>query len=91
SLEDRIVKKFFSDRAGKASGSRHLPVAHERAATFAVIGKSMVSASEAEAEINPRARSAKLRAGLRTDAAAEAADMSLFGFPSLASLGKLGG
>lgn len=91
SLEDRIVKKFFSDRAGKASGSRHLPVAHERAATFAVIGKPMVSASEAEAEINPRARSAKLRAGLRTDAAAEAADMSLFGFPNLASLGKLGG
>jgi 16S rRNA (cytosine1402-N4)-methyltransferase len=91
SLEDRIVKKFFSDRAGKASGSRHLPVAHERAATFAVIGKSMVSASEAEAEINPRARSAKLRAGLRTNAAAEAADMSLFGFPNLASLGKLGG
>ncbi|NEI54228.1 16S rRNA (cytosine(1402)-N(4))-methyltransferase RsmH [Rhizobium leguminosarum] len=91
SLEDRIVKKFFSDRAGKASGSRHLPVAHERAATFEAVGKPMVSASEAEAEINPRARSAKLRAGLRTDAAAEAADMSLFGFPNLASLGKLGG
>ncbi|MGO8657053.1 16S rRNA (cytosine(1402)-N(4))-methyltransferase, partial [Rhizobium ruizarguesonis] len=45
----------------------------------------------ADAEINPRARSAKLRAGLRTDAAAEAVDMSLFGFPNLASLGKLGG
>jgi 16S rRNA (cytosine1402-N4)-methyltransferase len=25
SLEDRIVKKFFQDRAGKAAGSRHLP------------------------------------------------------------------
>ncbi|MDK4731209.1 16S rRNA (cytosine(1402)-N(4))-methyltransferase RsmH [Rhizobium sp. CNPSo 3490] len=91
SLEDRIVKKFFSDRAGKATGSRHLPAAHERAATFTAIGKPMVSASEAEAEANPRARSAKLRAGLRTEAAAEAADMSLFGFPNLASLGKLGG
>ncbi len=91
SLEDRIVKKFFSDRAGKASGSRHLPAAHERAATFTAVGKSMISASEAEAESNPRARSAKLRAGQRTAAAAEAADMSLFGFPNLASLGKLGG
>ncbi|MET3855267.1 16S rRNA (cytosine(1402)-N(4))-methyltransferase RsmH [Rhizobium sp. OAE497] len=91
SLEDRIVKKFFSDRAGKASGSRHLPVAHERAATFNAVGKSMVAASKAEAEANPRARSAKLRAGERTSAQAEAADMSIFGLPSLASLGKLGG
>ncbi|MDR7144503.1 16S rRNA (cytosine(1402)-N(4))-methyltransferase RsmH [Rhizobium sp. BE258] len=91
SLEDRIVKKFFSDRAGKASGSRHLPVAHERAATFTAVGKSMVAASQAEAEVNPRARSAKLRAGERTSAPAEAADMSIFGLPSLASLGKLGG
>jgi 16S rRNA (cytosine1402-N4)-methyltransferase len=90
SLEDRIVKTFFSDRAGKAVGSRHMPVAHERAATFDRIGKPMVSASDAEAEINPRSRSAKLRAGLRTSAAAEAADMSIFGLPNLASLGKLG-
>ncbi|MDM9628644.1 16S rRNA (cytosine(1402)-N(4))-methyltransferase RsmH [Rhizobium sp. S152] len=90
SLEDRIVKTFFSDRAGKAVGSRHMPVAHERAATFDRIGKPMVSASDAEAELNPRARSAKLRAGLRTSAPAEAADMSIFGLPNLASLGKLG-
>ncbi|WP_160009612.1 16S rRNA (cytosine(1402)-N(4))-methyltransferase RsmH [Rhizobium sp. 18055] len=90
SLEDRIVKTFFSDRAGKAVGSRHMPVAHERAATFDRIGKPMVSASDAEAEINPRARSAKLRAGLRTAAAAEPDDISIFGLPNLASLGKLG-
>jgi 16S rRNA (cytosine1402-N4)-methyltransferase len=51
----------------------------------------MVAASQAEAEVNPRARSAKLRAGERTSAPAEAADMSIFGLPSLASLGKLGG
>jgi 16S rRNA (cytosine1402-N4)-methyltransferase len=90
SLEDRIVKTFFSDRAGKAVGSRHLPVAHERAATFERLGKPMVSASDAEAEANPRARSAKLRAGLRTHAPAEPEDMSIFGLPNLASLGKLG-
>ena len=91
SLEDRIVKKFFSDRAGKASGSRHLPIAHERAATFAPVGKPMIAASKAEADANPRARSAKLRAGERTSAAAEQADLSIFGLPSLASLEKLGG
>jgi 16S rRNA (cytosine1402-N4)-methyltransferase len=90
SLEDRIVKKFFADRSGRATGSRHLPVVHERPATFEAVGKPMVSASEAEAEINPRARSAKLRAGLRTEAAADAADLSIFDLPNLASLGKLG-
>ncbi|MDE1992634.1 MAG: 16S rRNA (cytosine(1402)-N(4))-methyltransferase RsmH [Rhizobiaceae bacterium] len=91
SLEDRIVKKFFADRSGRATGSRHMPVVHERLATFDAIGKSMISASEAEAEINPRARSAKLRAGLRTTAPAEPADLSIFDLPNLASLGKLGG
>lgn len=91
SLEDRIVKKFLSDRSGRAGGSRHLPAAHERAATFDAVGKSVVSASDAEAEINPRARSAKLRAAVRTKAPAEAADMSIFDLPSLASLAKLGG
>ncbi len=91
SLEDRIVKKFFADRSGKASGSRHMPMVHERLATFEPVGKSMVAASEAEAEINPRARSAKLRAGQRTSAPAEAADLSIFDLPNLADLAKLGG
>ena len=91
SLEDRIVKKFFQDRAGKASGSRHLPIAHERAATFAPVGKSMVAASEEEASRNPRARSAKMRVGARTEAPPEADDLSIFDLPNLASLGKMGG
>jgi len=91
SLEDRIVKKFFADRSGRSTGSRHLPVVHERAATFDTVGKAMVSASDEEAEINPRARSAKLRAGVRTNAPAEAADISIFELPNLATLGKLGG
>jgi 16S rRNA (cytosine1402-N4)-methyltransferase len=91
SLEDRIVKKFFSDRSGRSTGSRHLPVVNERAATFDAVGKAMVSASDQEAEINPRARSAKLRAGIRTDSPAEPADFSIFELPSLATLAKLGG
>ncbi|TCL74981.1 16S rRNA (cytosine(1402)-N(4))-methyltransferase RsmH [Rhizobium sp. BK251] len=90
SLEDRIVKKFFADRSGKASGSRHMPMVHERAATFEFAGKPMVAASEAEAEANPRARSAKLRAAVRTAAPAEAADFSIFDLPNLASLERLG-
>lgn len=91
SLEDRIVKKFFLDRSGKGSGSRHLPMVHLRAATFAPAGKSMVMASEEEAQRNPRARSAKLRAGVRTGAPPEADDASIFDLPDLASLAKIGG
>ncbi|WFR94041.1 16S rRNA (cytosine(1402)-N(4))-methyltransferase RsmH [Rhizobium tumorigenes] len=91
SLEDRIVKKFLTDRSGRSTGSRHMPVVHERAATFDAIGKQVVSAGEVEAELNPRARSAKLRAAVRTAAPAEAADVSIFELPNLATLAKLGG
>jgi 16S rRNA (cytosine1402-N4)-methyltransferase len=83
SLEDRIVKRFFQDRMGGAGGSRHMPQVAEKPATFAAEGKAMIKASEAEAARNPRARSAKLRAGTRTDAPAGAAAMDLFGLPDL--------
>jgi 16S rRNA (cytosine1402-N4)-methyltransferase len=46
SLEDRIVKRFFQDRSGKASGSRHLPAVQERKATFTAIGKQPVVAGQ---------------------------------------------
>ncbi|MBR0555078.1 16S rRNA (cytosine(1402)-N(4))-methyltransferase RsmH [Ciceribacter sp. L1K23] len=91
SLEDRIVKKFFSERSGKSGGSRHMPMAAVAPAIFEPLGKGMVSASEEEAEANPRARSAKLRAGIRTAAPAPKADMAIFDLPALASLERLGG
>jgi 16S rRNA (cytosine1402-N4)-methyltransferase len=90
SLEDRIVKKYFADRSGRASGSRHMPMVEEKPAIFELVGRSHVAASEAEAEENPRARSAKLRAGIRTEAAARSADLSIFDLPDLASLAKMG-
>jgi 16S rRNA (cytosine1402-N4)-methyltransferase len=82
SLEDRIVKRFIVDRSANAAGSRHLPAAVSRAPTFTSAGKA-VSPSEREVEANPRARSAKLRAAVRTDAAARAEDLSIFGLPRL--------
>jgi 16S rRNA (cytosine1402-N4)-methyltransferase len=91
SLEDRIVKTFFQDRSGKAGGSRHLPMVTARPATFAPVGKPMVAASEEEAARNPRARSAKLRAGIRTQAPSPGDDLSIFNLPELASLARLGG
>jgi 16S rRNA (cytosine1402-N4)-methyltransferase len=86
SLEDRIVKRFIADRAGKASGSRHLPEAHFIAPTFTDAAKA-IATGEAEAEANPRARSAKLRAATRTETAPRAADFSIFGLPKLPAIG----
>jgi len=70
SLEDRLVKRFLNARAGKGGGgSRHLPPqAAGPRPSFELIGKGLVEATEAEAKVNPRARSAKLRAAVRTDA-----------------------
>lgn len=72
SLEDRIVKQFFAARTGRAGGgSRHLPsAAPSDAPTFAAVTRGPIAPSAAEIGENPRARSAKLRAGERTDAPA---------------------
>ncbi len=70
SLEDRIVKRFLKSRSGALpAGSRHLPAANEAgpAPTFETVAKA-VRAGAAETEANPRARSATLRAALRTSA-----------------------
>ncbi|UOM33606.1 16S rRNA (cytosine(1402)-N(4))-methyltransferase RsmH [Acuticoccus sp. I52.16.1] len=76
SLEDRIVKRFLAERAGAGGGSRHMPVVSGPAASFAPSAKRALSAGEAEAARNPRARSAKLRAATRTDAPALPLDLT---------------
>jgi len=72
SLEDRIVKSFLTERSGRTpSGSRHRPpdVQGPRP-TFTLLFNGAQGPSELERADNPRARSAKLRAGIRTDAPA---------------------
>ena len=88
SLEDRLVKRFFADRAESKQGSRHLPITDDRSLTFQMKKRGAVSASPQEAEKNPRARSAKLRWGIRTEAEAREADLSIFGLPTLAEAGR---
>jgi 16S rRNA (cytosine1402-N4)-methyltransferase len=72
SLEDRIVKAFLTERSGNApGGSRHAPVAVEtRKPSFVLQFKGAREAGEAELVANPRARSARLRAAVRTEAPA---------------------
>lgn len=91
SLEDRIVKRFLADRAGKASGSRHLPELAQAPVIFEPISRQAVAASDTEADVNPRARSAKLRSAIRTTAPAGKADLSIFDLPQLASIERMGG
>jgi len=71
SLEDRIVKRFLRERSGSLpAGSRHRPqIARGPAPTFEKVAKP-VTPSERELARNPRARSARLRTAVRTDAPA---------------------
>ena len=71
SLEDRIVKDFLTDRAGlRGAPSRHAPPAQAGgpAPSFTLIHKGARAPGAAEIAANPRARSAKLRSAIRTDA-----------------------
>jgi 16S rRNA (cytosine1402-N4)-methyltransferase len=73
SLEDRIVKNFFTERGKAGGGSRHLPEIAQVPPSFQILTKRPVTPGEAEIAANPRARSAKLRAAERTAAPAHAA------------------
>lgn len=70
SLEDRIVKAFLAERAGRTpAGSRHLPpVEDARAPSFTLSFNGARTSGQLELDANPRARSAKLRAAVRTEA-----------------------
>lgn len=84
SLEDRIVKRFLRDRCQtKGGGSRHMPEVDVAAPTFRDLTRKAVLASKHEAAINPRARSAKLRAAVRLDAPSRSLDFKSLGVPVL--------
>jgi 16S rRNA (cytosine1402-N4)-methyltransferase len=70
SLEDRIVKTFLADRSQVRAGSRHAPELSRATPTFRTLAKRPIAADADEIARNPRARSAKLRAGERTEAPA---------------------
>ncbi len=73
SLEDRIVKNYLNERARPApSPSRHMPMAFDapqNRLSFSLVTKKPVLPTESEMKINPRSRSAKLRAAIRLEAA----------------------
>jgi 16S rRNA (cytosine1402-N4)-methyltransferase len=77
SLEDRIVKVFLAARSGKGGGSRHAPIAVASPPTFRIEGKQPLAPGEGETAANPRARSAKLRAAIRTNSPARSTEASV--------------
>lgn len=71
SLEDRIVKQFLATRTGRTpGGSRHGPpvATTQPAPSFRFVNHRPLTPSQEEIARNPRARSAKLRFAIRTDA-----------------------
>ena len=71
SLEDRIVKNFMIKRSGQGPRpSRHLPDVEMAPPTFSLPQRKPIAPSDHETAQNPRARSARLRVAIRTDAAA---------------------
>ena len=73
SLEDRLVKRFFKTRSGDVPGpSRHMPQSSvpEKQPTFKLLSRKSITPSSDESRDNPRARSARLRVGERTNAPA---------------------
>ncbi|MBU2533832.1 MAG: 16S rRNA (cytosine(1402)-N(4))-methyltransferase RsmH [Alphaproteobacteria bacterium] len=83
SLEDRLVKRFFARRSGKKTGvSRHLPELEQfDRSTFQILNQRPLAPGNQEVARNPRARSAKLRWGIRTEADAPSADYAALGLP----------
>ena len=72
SLEDRAVKLYLTARSGRTpAGSRHRPpAAAGPEPSFDLLFNGAQAPGHAEVAANPRARSAKLRAAIRTDAPA---------------------
>ncbi len=85
SLEDRIVKRFFAARSGYVPlSSRHAPVETAQAkGSFHLPQKGHIEAGDLERLDNPRARSAKLRFGIRTAAPTFKLDFKAMAVPSL--------
>lgn len=87
SLEDRIVKRFLAGRsATRPAISRHRPESAATEPTFSRLTRGAVTPGEDEIRVNPRARSARLRAARRTAAPARALDHKAIGVPALPEL-----
>jgi 16S rRNA (cytosine1402-N4)-methyltransferase len=69
SIEDRMVKRFFQMCSGQGqNANRFAPEVKSAHPTFDLVTRKAVVAAAEELDRNPRARSARLRVGRRTEA-----------------------
>lgn len=82
SIEDRMVKRFLTARGGRgANANRYAPQTAQDAAQFTLKSRKAIVADAAELAANPRARSAKLRVGTRTEAPSGVIEAQAIGMP----------
>lgn len=88
SIEDRIVKRFLQARSSTGGGgSRYAPELAEEVPGFEKLSKA-IAADKEELAVNPRARSARLRVAVRSDAPAQDVDRSGLGLPGFKKKGR---
>lgn len=84
SVEDRMVKRFLTARAGTGGkANRYAPETTRDAPAFTLKTRKAITADAAEVAANPRARSAKLRHAVRTDAPPGAVDAKTLSMPKV--------
>lgn len=89
SLEDRIVKRFFTLRSGgEAQANRYAPATETEAPRFTLITRRAMAPDDEELAHNPRARSAKLRIAARTAAPSGPSDLAALGVPQVRRKGR---
>ncbi|MEL6450979.1 MAG: 16S rRNA (cytosine(1402)-N(4))-methyltransferase RsmH [Pseudomonadota bacterium] len=83
SVEDRMVKRFLTARAGRqANANRYAPETAQQAAQFTLKSRKAIGPDADEMAANPRSRSAKLRVAVRTEAPSGGAiDARAIGMP----------
>ncbi|MGC1506637.1 MAG: 16S rRNA (cytosine(1402)-N(4))-methyltransferase RsmH [Sulfitobacter sp.] len=82
SVEDRMVKRFLTARAGAGgNANRFAPEVAQDAPQFIVKKRKAIGPDAQELDENPRSRSAKLRVAIRTDAPSGAVDAKSIGMP----------
>jgi 16S rRNA (cytosine1402-N4)-methyltransferase len=89
SLEDRIVKRYFQITSGQeGQGSRHGPARQAAAPRYLRPARAAKPGAE-EIALNPRARSSRLRAAVRTQAPPVRVDPARLGLPPAPAVAEL--
>ncbi|MFD2738516.1 16S rRNA (cytosine(1402)-N(4))-methyltransferase RsmH [Sulfitobacter aestuarii] len=87
SVEDRMVKRFLTARAGAGgNANRFAPEVPQEAPQFRIEKRKAIGPDAEELAENPRSRSAKLRVAIRTDAPSGTVDGKSIGMPMVRGL-----